>query len=81
MLGFFIHIYIYNLLPDSNIWRSVIKAVHADERFIGNFCYEVLFMKRFSFVQSCYCYTKAVFYILCCFVLKKKKLGAGPLFE
>lgn len=30
------------------------------------------------------CYTKAVFYILCCFVLKKEKklkLGDGPLFE
>lgn len=45
---------VYILFPDSNIWRSVINAVHADGRFIGNVCYEVLFMKRFSFVQSCY---------------------------
>lgn len=45
--------FLFNLLSDSNIWMSVINAVHADERFIGTL-YEVLFMKGFSFVQSCY---------------------------
>lgn len=57
---------VYNLFSDSNIWRSVINAVHADGRFIGHVCYEVLFIKKGLVLYRVVidCQTKAVFFIL-----------------